>query len=72
LKKIATKSEKKYLQKNLFFRRLENLAKKRFLEKKSLGTSWRKRSTLFLNQRKILLLLIPFAPNYEEIFVQLL
>ncbi len=35
-----------------------------------MGTSWRKRSTHFFNQRKILLLLIPFAPNFEEIFLK--
>ncbi len=33
------KREKKILQKNLIFRDLENLAKNRFSEKKSLGTS---------------------------------
>ncbi len=44
---------KKILQKNLIFRDLENFAKNRFSEKKSLGTSWRKSSTHFWNQRKI-------------------
>ncbi len=37
-------------------------------EKKSSGTSWCKSSTHFWNQRKILLLLIAFAPTFEEIF----
>ena len=60
------------LQKNWILRDLENFAKNCFSEKKSLGTSWRKSSTNFFNQRKILLLLIPFAPNFEEIFYQLL
>ncbi len=59
---------KKIVQKNWIFRDLENCANNCFSEKKSLGTSWRKSSTHFWNQRKILLLLIPFAPNFEEIF----
>jgi hypothetical protein len=59
---------KKMLQKNWTFRDLENFAKNRFPEKKFLGTSWRKSSTHFWNQRKIPLLLIPFAPNFEEFF----
>jgi hypothetical protein len=63
---------KKILQKKWSFRDLQNLAKKRFSEKKSLETSWCKSSTHFLNQRKIPLFLIPFAPNFEEIFFQLL
>ena len=59
-------------EKNLQKTDLENFAKNRFSEKKSLGTSWRRSSTHFWNQLKIPLLLIPFAPNYEEIFFQLL
>ncbi len=63
---------KTFLQKNWILRDLENLAKNSFSEKKSLGTSWRKSSTHFWNQRKIPLLLIPCTPNFEEIFFQLL
>ncbi len=64
---------KNFLQKNLIFRDLENLAKKIvFLVKKSLGTSWRKSSKHFWNQRKIPLLLIPCTANFKEIFFQLL
>ncbi len=59
---------KNFLQKNWFFRDLENFAKNRFSEKKSLGTSWRKSSTHLWNQGKIPLLLIPCTPNFEEIF----
>ncbi len=40
----------------------------RFSRKKTLGTSWRKSSTHFLNQHKFLPLLIPFAPNYVHIW----
>jgi hypothetical protein len=57
-----------FLQKNWIFRGLENLAKNCFSEKKSLGTSWRKSSTHFWNQRKIPLLLIPCTPNLKEFF----
>ncbi len=57
------------LQKNWFFRHFENFAKKRFSEKKFLETSWRKRSTHFWNQYKILIL---FAPDLEEIFSTLI
>ncbi len=64
--------EKKILQKNWMFMDLENLAKICFSEKKSLGTSWRKSSTHFWNQPKILLLLIPFVPNFKEFFPTLL
>ncbi len=46
----------------------KNLCKKLFFWEKSLGTSWRKSSTHFWNQRKIPLLLIPCTPNFEEIF----
>ncbi len=53
-----------FLQKNWILRDLENLAKNCF--------SWCKSSTHFLNQHKIPLLLIPFAPNFEEIFFQLI
>ncbi len=63
---------KKRSQKNWIFRDLENFAKTCFYEKKVLGTSWRKSSTHFWNQRKILLLLIPFVPNFEDIFSTLL
>ena len=66
------KERKNFFQKNWIFRDLENLAKNRFSEKKSLGTSWRKTSTHFWIQRKIPLLLIPCTPNFEEIFFQLL
>ncbi len=41
----------KNLQKNWIFRDLENFAENCFSEKKSLGTSWRKSSTHFWNQR---------------------
>jgi hypothetical protein len=41
-------------------------------EKKSLGTCWLKGSAHFLNQHKIPFLLIPFAPNFEEIFSTLI
>ena len=53
---------KKLLQKNWVFRDLENLAKKRKI------LSLCKSSTHFWNQRKIALLLIPFAPNFKEFF----
>jgi hypothetical protein len=43
---------KKILLKNRIFKDLENFAKNRFSEKKSLGTSCHKSSTHFLNQRK--------------------
>ncbi len=59
--------EKKFTV-NLIFRGLRKFCKSIFLEKKSLGTSWRKSSTHFWNQRKIPLLLIPFVPSFEEIF----
>ncbi len=60
--------EKKFFQKKWIFKDLENLAKNHFSEKKSLGTSWRKSSSHFWNQRKIPLLLIPFAPNSKKFF----
>jgi len=56
---------KNSLQKNRIFRDLENLTKNHFSEKKSLETSWHKGSTYFWNQHKILLLLIPFVPNFK-------
>ncbi len=57
-----------FLKKNWIFWDFfkENFAKNRFSEKKSLGTSWSKSSTHFLNQRKIPLLLIPCTPNFEK------
>jgi hypothetical protein len=62
---------KKFLQKNFIFRDLENFAKNRFSENKSLETSWHKSSTHFWNQRKIPLFLTPCTANFEEIFFQL-
>jgi hypothetical protein len=53
---------KKFFQKNLFLGTWKIL-------RKILGTSyWHKSSTHFWNQLKILLLLIPCTPNFEEIF----
>ncbi len=51
---------------NNFYKNTEILGT--WKKNKSLGTSWRKSSIHFLNQCKIPLLLIPFAPNFEEIF----
>jgi hypothetical protein len=65
------KREKKISEK-LIFTGLCKFCKKRFSEKISLGTSLHKSSTHFRNQRKIPLLLIPFAPYFKESFFQLL
>ncbi len=60
-----------YFFKSVFFNIEQNYFILPFSEKKSLGTSWRKSYTHFWNQRKIPLLLIPFAANFQEIFFQL-
>jgi hypothetical protein len=65
------KREKIFSEK-LIFKGLGIFCKKRFSEKISLGTSLHKSSTHFRNQRKIPLLLIPYAPYSEEFFFQLL
>ncbi len=59
--------KRKNLQKNWLFRDLGSF-KKKMSAKKSFETSWHQSSTHFKNQRKILLLLIPFAYNFEETF----
>ncbi len=50
----------KIFTENDFFRTWRILKKNVFLKKKSLGPYW--------NQQKIPLLLIPFAPNFKELF----
>ncbi len=57
-----------FFQKNMILGTLGKFGKNCFSEKKSLGTSWSKSSAHIWNQRKILLFLLPFAPNFEEIF----
>ncbi len=58
---LCSAKGKKIYRKTEFWRTF--FAKNHFSEKKSLGTSWRKSSTHFWNQRKIPLLLISFAPT---------
>ncbi len=59
---------KKFVRKNVIFRDLVNLANNRFSENKSLGTSWRKSSTRFWNQRKISLFLHAARPISKKFF----
>jgi hypothetical protein len=69
---VLSLAKGKKIQKNWICNDLENSCKKIFSEKKTFGTSWGKSSTHFWNQRKVPLLLIPFAPHFEEIVFQLL